>query len=284
MINVFGRPIRAPSPFVRLVWLAALSAFLMVLDHRGAQLERLRAALTLLVSPLQAAVSIPVRAATTVADYFQSERALHAEIERLRTQQLLLLARLQQFEALEAENERLRKMLGSAARVADRVLAAEVLEVSTEPYTRKLVVNKGSKDGVYVGQPVIDAQGVVGQVTQVAAHQARITLITDPGHAIPVLVNRTGLRAIAFGTGEAERLRVPHLSHEVDIREGDLLVTSGLGGTFPAGYPVAEVIRVIKDPDEAFLDVRARPLALLAMNQRVLLIWPGARQAQGRQP
>jgi rod shape-determining protein MreC len=219
-----------------------------------------------------------------VADYFQSERALRAEIERLRTQQLLLLARLQQFEALEAENERLRKMLGSAARVADRVLAAEVLEVSTEPYTRKLVVNKGSKDGVYVGQPVIDAQGVVGQVTQVAAHQARITLITDPGHAIPVLVNRTGLRAIAFGTGEAERLRVPHLSHEVDIREGDLLVTSGLGGTFPAGYPVAEVIRVIKDPDEAFLDVRARPLALLAMNQRVLLIWPGARQAQGRQP
>jgi rod shape-determining protein MreC len=284
MINVFGRPIRAPSPFVRLVWLAALSAFLMVLDHRGEQLERLRAALTLLVSPLQAAVSIPVRAATTVADYFQSERALRAEIERLRTQQLLLLARLQQFEALEAENERLRKMLGSAARVADRVLAAEVLEVSTEPYTRKLVVNKGSKDGVYVGQPVIDAQGVVGQVTQVAAHQARITLITDPGHAIPVLVNRTGLRAIAFGTGEAERLRVPHLSHEVDIREGDLLVTSGLGGTFPAGYPVAEVIRVIKDPDEAFLDVRARPLALLAMNQRVLLIWPGARQAQGRQP
>ncbi len=284
MISIFGRTIRAPSPFSRLVLLATVAVFMMVLDHRGEQLERLRAALTVMVSPLQVVAALPARAARTVADFFQSEQTLRAELERLRAQQLQLLARLQQFEALEAENERLRKMLGSAARVADRALAADVLEASPEPFARKLIVDKGSKDGVYVGQPVIDAYGVVGQVTQLAAHQARITLITDPGHAIPVLVNRTGQRAIVFGTGEADRLRVPHLTAEVDIREGDLLVTSGLGGTFPPGYPVARVIRVVKDADEAFLDVRARPVALLSLNQRVLLIWPGGRLAQGHRP
>lgn len=275
MITVFGHPIRAPSSFSRLVLLGALAAVMMALDHHGQHLERLRAALTVLASPLQAIAVLPARTWRALTGFLETERALREANEKLRAERELLLARLQQLEALEAENERLRKMLGSASRVAVRALAADVIEISPEPYTRKLIVDKGARDGVYVGQPVIDAHGVVGQVTQVAAHQARITLITDPGHAIPVLVNRTGLRAIAYGTGEADRLRVPHLTASMDIREGDLLVSAGLGGAFPAGYPVARVIEVIRDDDEAFLDVRARPVAHLSLSPRVLLIWPG---------
>ncbi len=280
MINIFGRTIRAPSSFSRLVLLGTLAGVMMILDHRGQHLEQLRSTLTLLASPLQAIAVLPAHSFQAVASLLETRQALREANERLRAERELLLARLQQFEALEAENARLRTLLGSAARVAARALAADVLEVSPEPYTHKLIVTKGARDGAYVGQPVIDAYGVVGQVTQVAAHQARITLITDPGHAIPVLVNRTGLRAIAFGTGEADSLRVPHLTASVDIREGDLLVSSGLGGSFPSGYPVARVTRVIKDPDEAFLDVRARPVAHLALSQRVLLIWPGGNATQ----
>lgn len=274
MIKILGWSIRAPSSFARLVLAGALSAALISLDHQGQHLERVRAGLTTLMYPLQLAAALPSRTTGALANFFHGERTLRETNERLRAERELLLARLQQLEALEAENARLRQMLGSAARTAGKALAADILEVSLEPFTRRIIVTRGSRDKVYVGQPVIDAYGVVGQVTQVAAHQSHVTLITDPGHAIPVLVNRSGLRAIAFGTGDADRLKVPHLTAGADIREGDLLVSSGMGGTFPAGYPVARVTHVAHDPDEAFLDIRARPVAQLNHSQRVLLIWP----------
>ena len=275
MINVFGRSIRAPSNLTRLILLSVLSAALMILDHRGHHLEKIRAGLNVLAYPILLVAEAPAYVGRTVSDFFVTRSALRADNEKLLTERQMLLARLQQFDALEEENNRLRRMLGSAEQVADKALAAELIEVSSEPFTRKVVVAKGSSDGVYVGQSVIDAQGIMGQVTQVADDFSRVTLITDAGHAIPVLDNRSGLRTIVFGTGDPDILKVPYLTASADIKEGDLLVSSGMGGTFPPGYPVAHVIKIVNDPNESFLAINAKPAAQLNHGKQVLLIWRG---------
>lgn len=284
MIAVFGKSLRGPSPLTRLVLLALLSAALMMLDHRGQGLERIRSALMVIVYPVQLVASVPVTLYHGVAGIAIPEREWQERHEQLETERQQLLARLQQFEALERENDRLRTMLGAAARVADRALVAELMGVSLEPFSRRILVRRGANDGVYVGQPVIDAYGIVGQVTHVAPHVSTITLITDPSHAIPVLDNRSGLRAMVFGSGEQDRLTVPYLSAIADIKEGDLLVSSGMGGIFPAGYPVAVVTTIERDPAEGFLMVRARPAAQLNHGKQVLLIWPGQAAAKGKGP
>lgn len=279
MITVFGKPLRGPSNLTRLVLLVTLSLLLMMLDHRGQHLAQIRATLRVLLYPVQVVAALPSSAYHGISELFASSRVLREENKNLHAERQVLLARLQQFDALEAENQRLRALLGSAKRVAERVLAADLLEVSLEPFTRRIIIARGTRDGLYVGQAVIDAHGIMGQITDVAAHMSTATLITDPGHAIPVLVNRTGLRAIVAGTGEQDRLKVPYLTATVDIREGDLLISSGMGGTFPAGYPVAEVVRIVNDPNEAFLEISARPAARLNHSKRVLLIWPGRTPA-----
>ena len=247
----------------------------MMLDHRGHHLEKIRTGLNVLVYPIQLIAELPAYAVRGVADFFTTRRTLREDNEKLLAQQQMQLAKLQQFDALEEENNRLRRMLGSAARVADKALAAELVEVSSEPFTRKVVVAKGSQDGVYVGQPVIDAHGIMGQVTQVAGRVSRITLITDAGHAIPVLDNRSGLRALVFGTGDPDSVKIPYLTASADIKEGDMLVSSGMGGTFPPGYPVAQVTKIVNDENEAFLAITAKPAAQLNHGKQVLLIWPG---------
>lgn len=275
MINIFGRSIRAPSSLTRLILLSALSVALMMLDHRGHHLEKIRAGLNTLAYPIQVIAAAPAYVGRGVADFFTARGTLRADNEKLLAEQQLLLARQQQFDALEAENERLRRMLGSAAQIADKAMAADLVEVSSEPFTRKVVVAKGSQDGVYLGQPVIDANGIMGQVTQVAVNVSRVTLITDAGHAIPVLDNRSGLRALVFGTGDQDTVKVPYLTANADIKEGDLLVSSGMGGTFPPGYPVATVSKIVNDPNESFLSITAVPAAHLNHGKQVLLIWPG---------
>jgi rod shape-determining protein MreC len=277
MITVFGWSVRAPSQLTRLVLVGALSGTLMVLDHRGQQLETLRAGLLVAARPIQYAAAAPARAGSAIVEFFTGGRALQAELESLKTERQTLLAHLQKFEALEAENRRLHGMLGSATRVADRALAAELLEVAHDPGSRKIILDKGSRDGVYTGQPVIDAHGIMGQVTQVASEVARVTLITDPGHAVPAIVNRSGLRVMVFGTGAADTLKVPYLTARADIKEGDLIVSSGMGGTFPYGYPVAQVEKITNDPNESFLTIVARPVAQLNHSKQALLIWPGAK-------
>ena len=276
MITVFGKPLRGPSTLTRLVLLVALSGSLLMLDHRGKHLEQIRGGLRVLLYPVQVVASIPAATYHGVAGFFATGTSLRETNDQLKTERLELLARLQQFAALEAENERLRGLLGSAPRVADRALAADLLEVSLEPFTRRIILARGVRDGVFVGQPVIDAHGIMGQITDVAGHMSTAALITDPGHAIPVLVNRSGLRAIVAGTGDQDAVKIPYLTAVADIREGDLLVSSGMGGTFPAGYPVAEVVRIVSDPNEAFLEITARPMARLNHSKQVLLVWPGA--------
>jgi rod shape-determining protein MreC len=222
--------------------------------------------------------ALPVRLSAWTTELFVSERTLREQNAALRKERLLSQAQLQKLEALEAENKRLRDLLGSAARVADRAVVAELVEVSLDPFTRRIVVAKGKRDGVYLGQPVIDAFGIVGQVTEVGLFTSKSTLITDPGHAIPVIVNRNGLRAVVFGSGAPDRVNVPFLTASADIKEGDLLVSSGMGGRFPPGYPVAEVVRITKDPNEAFLEISAKPTARLNYGKEVLLIWPDVRK------
>src|SRR3989344_7202419 len=281
MINVFGRSLGAPSHFTRLVLLTTLSVALMMVDHRGHHLEKIRAGLNTLAYPIQIIASAPAYIGRGIADFFTTRGTLRVDNEKLLAERQALLAKLQQFEALEQENQRLRQMLVSAAQVADRAITAELVEVSAEPFTRKVVVAKGSQDGVYVGQSVIDAHGIMGQVTQVAGRVCRVTLITDSGHAIPVLDNRSGLRALVFGTGDPDTLKVPYLTASTDIKVGDLLVSSGMGGTFPAGYPVAQVVKIVNDPNESFLDITAKPAAQLNHGKQVLLIWPGGAAKTG---
>ena len=281
MINVFGRSVGAPSNLTRLILLSALSVALMILDHRGHHLEKIRAGLNVLAYPIQLIASVPAYVGGSIGDFFTTRGTLRQDNEKLLAERQGLNAKVQQFDALEEENARLRRMLGSAAQVADKVLAAELVEVSSEPFTRKVVVAKGSRDGVYVGQSVIDAHGIMGQVTQVASLVSRVTLITDAGHAIPVLDNRSGLRMLVFGTGDPDTLKVPYLTSASDIKEGDLLVSSGMGGTFPPGYPVAQVSRIVNDPNEAFLAITAKPAAQLNHGKQVMLIWRGAPPKSG---
>ncbi|HED19541.1 MAG TPA: rod shape-determining protein MreC [Gammaproteobacteria bacterium] len=264
-----------PPLFARLVGLVALSIALMTIDHRQHHLESVRAALSVLVYPLQWVVDLPHTSSEWFRESLSTRRELQEDNASLRTQQLVLNTELQKLEALEAENRRLRALLDSSFQVDERpVLIAELLSVDMDPYRHQIEINKGSLDHLFEGQPLLDSQGVMGQLIHVGPFTATAMLITDPAHAIPVQVNRTGLRTIALGTGSIDRLELPHIPNNADIRVGDLLVTSGLGGRFPPGYPVAEVIDVQQDPGRTFSQVTARPRALLDRSREVLLIWP----------
>ena len=274
MINSPGGSTRLPSILTRFVVFGLLSVALMMLDHRGQHLQKIRAGLSLMFYPIQIAATLPARTGAAIAGFMGGDQALREKYERLNSERPVLMARLEKFGALEAENIHLRSLLGSAERIAERAVVAELIEVSQEPFTRKIVLAKGGSDKVYVGQPIIDAYGIMGQITQVGILQSQATLITDPDHAIPVQVVRNGLRAIVFGTGARDGLAVRYLTSSADIKEGDTLISSGMGGTFPFGYPVAVVSHIVNDPDESFLDISARPVAHLGHNKEVLLIWP----------
>ncbi len=256
------------------MFLVLLSVGLMTLDHRTHRLDAVRAWLGTLVYPVYYVVGLPDLVVDWAGETFAGRRRLQEENARLRTENLILHAQLEKFEALEAENVRLRTLLNAPVERTEKVLIANLLAVDLDPYRHQVLINRGTRKQVYRGQPVIDAHGVVGQVIAVTPETATVMLITDPAHALPVQVNRNGLRSIALGTGNMERLSLPHIPKSADIRVGDLLVTSGLGGRFPRGYPVARVEAVEIDPGKAFAQVYARPLAELDRSREVLLIWP----------
>ena len=261
-----------------MVLLVLVSIVLMTFDQRHSHLDTIRSAISVALWPLQQAVHLPFAAWQWGSENLTLHSTLLQENDTLRRENLLLNARLQKFASLRAENERLRELLQSAHQVADRVLIAELLAFDPDPYRRRVVVNKGSRHGAYRGQPVLDAHGVMGQVLLTNPLASEVLLITDPEHALPVQVNRNGLRAIASGTGARSDLDLPHLPNTADIRPGDLLVTSGLDGRFPRGYPVAEVSEVVREPGQHFLSIRAVPLAHLERNREVLLVWPAEEE------
>lgn len=247
----------------------------MVADRRSETMAPVRHALSYGVYPIQVLVSAPSNAWEWARTSFAEREALLAQNERLKREQLYANARLQRLAALEAENSRLRKLLESTGRLTDRMLVAEILAVDLDPYRQRFNINRGSADGAYVGQALLDANGVVGQLVQVGPFTAEAVLITDADHAVPVTLNRNGLRTIAVGTGDASRLRLPYLTNSADVEVGDLLLSSGLGGVFPAGYPVGRVIEVKTRPGQSFADVIAEPAAALDRDREVLLVWIG---------
>ena len=258
---------------LRFLLLAALSVSLLVIDHRDNHLDTMRRAIGATVYPLRVVVDAPVSLWSWAGDATASRNDLQLENSRLNAERLLTYAKLQRFAALEAENSRLRAMLDATERVRIRVRIAEIMSVSSSPFRHNIIIDKGSHDGVYDGQAMVDAQGVIGQIIKTELLSAQGILISDPDHALPIVVNRNGLRTIAVGTGEFDRLDLPFLPNNADIRQGDLLVTSGLGGAFPAGYPVAIVESVLRIPQQAFAAVTATPAAHLNQVRELMLIW-----------
>jgi len=246
---------------VRLLAFAVLSAALMVVDARFETLKPVRSQLGSVLTPFYWLADLPVRVWDGISDQFTSRSVLIAENEKLKAEALLMQRRLQKLAALTEQNVRLRELLNSSALVDEKVLVGELIGVDPNPFTHRILIDKGEKDGVFLGQPVLDARGLMGQVVEVMPYTSRVLLLTDTTHSIPVQVNRNGLRAIASGTGNPERLELRHVADTADIKEGDLLVSSGMGQRFPAGYPVATVKEVIHDSGQPFAIVRAVPTA-----------------------
>ncbi|GBF31140.1 cell shape-determining protein MreC [bacterium MnTg04] len=273
-------PGRGPALGTRLFLLLACSILLMVLDSREDYLQYIHSKLNIVVYPIQAAVDLPFALADWASTSLASRRQLLAENRDLRRQQLRSDASVQKMIAIEAENARLRALMDTAALMTDRTMVTEIMAIDLNPYRRLLTINKGSSAGAYRGQALVDAFGIVGQISDLGPLSSQVLLISDPEHAVPVEINRNGLRTIAVGTGDAQILNLPFLPNNADIRLGDLLVTSGLGGVFPAGYPVAEVNQIEVNPSQPFAHVEAAPAAELDKVRELLLIWPGDVQDQ----
>jgi len=216
---------------------------------------------------------LPSRASDWADNRLMSRGRLIQENEALRTELLVHKRKLQQMASLAAENVRLRQLLNSADMLEDRVIIAELIGIAPDPTIHKVIVSKGSNDGVYIGQAMVDANGLMGQVVQVGARSSQVLLITDTTHALPVQINRNGVRLVAEGVGSLYQLAIRHVSNTVDIKVGDLLVSSGLGQRFPVGYPVAEVVDVHFNPGKPFAQVLARPMAEMNKSRHVLLVF-----------
>jgi len=262
-----------PSLGLRLAILSFAAIALMVADHRLGYMGVVRDWLSVATYPFHWAVDAPSSAWASMSDALRTRSTLREDNDRLEAENRDLRLRLMRFEALEQENRRLREARAGSARVAERYLVAEILQVDLDPYRQRVLIDKGSRDGVFAGQAALDSEGVFGQVTRVGPVSAEIIMISDPAHAIPVQINRTGVRTIAVGLGQTGKLMLPYLPRNADIAEGDLVVSSGLGGVFPPGYPVARVAEVVRDPAEPLLSVGVAPLAHLDRDPEVLLVW-----------
>lgn len=252
----------------------SLAAILMVFDHRSPQLASLRQLLSVVTAPLQFAADLPAALASWVGDTLISRQQLQKENRFLRERQLVLDSQLQRLIALEAENAQLRTLLGSEKLSLERRLVAEVLAVDNDPLNHLVVINKGSQDGVFEGQPVLDTQGIVGQVLRVGMMTSQILLTTDTTHGLPVRNSRTGVRAIAQGVGKLDLLDIRNVPTSSDMKIGDILVTSGLDRKFPEGYPVGRISQISHEHGQPFAHIEAVPLAQLSRLRQVLLLWP----------
>jgi len=244
----------------------------MVTDHQKDYLTGLRTTLSVVLYPIQAAVDLPRSGGNWLKETFSSRQQLQEENASMRAQNLLLQSRLQKYDSLLAENNRLRELLDSSSKVNENVLIAEILSIDLEPFTRRIVINKGDVEGVFLEQPLLDANGVLGQVVSIGAFSSTAMLITDPSHALPVQSLRTGARAIAIGVATDNQLKLNHIPNNADIKIGDVLVTSGLGGRFPVGYPVGTITDFVIDPSQPFAKVSAKPTADIEHVREVLLV------------
>ena len=265
--------IRGPSVTFRMVVLVVASIALMTVDHRWHSLEFVRGALSSVIYPLQYTIDLPIRLFYWTDERLSSQQTLLEKNREFEVRHLENRVQLQKLDIIEKENDRLRKLLGATPKTTERLLISEIINVDLDPYKQLILLNKGSSSDVYQGQPIIDALGVMGQVIHVGPMSSTAMLITDASHAIPVQINRTGLRAIAYGSGKIDQLNLRYLPHNADIKVGDLLITSGLGETFPANFPVAIISKVERPAGEPFAHIEARPHAQLDKSREVLLVW-----------
>lgn len=258
----------------RMMLALVLSSVFIYCDHKLASFEVARGYLQSLVSPLQYIANSPKQLMDYASENIVSRKQLMAENQRFQQQELLLKEKLLQLDILTEENQRLRQLLSSPVRSDYKKMVAEILAVDSDPYSHQVVINRGNNDGLFEGQPVIDENGVVGQILHVGVNTSRVLLLSDITHAIPLRVHRNGVRVIAKGTGSVTKMEVENIPHSTDIKQGDLLVTSGLGGKFPEGYPVAEVTYVSDNSNREFARITVKPLVELNRLRYLLLLWP----------
>ena len=264
--------VRGPSPFARLFFFAVLSFVLMATDSRLHYLTEVRQGFVALLQPLEVVASAPAKLYLSTRDYLASHHALYMENRMLHDQALEHGTELQRLRSLEVENVHLRDLLGAAVSLQPATRLAEILHMGRDPFTHKVVVNLGARQNIVAGQAVVDAKGIIGQVTRVYPFSSEVTLITDKGLSIPVQVERSGLRAIVFGQGQGNLIDLPYLPPNVDVREGDMLVTSGIDGVYPAGLAVARVTAIDRDPDSPFAHIVCTPIAGIENHKQVLLL------------
>lgn len=275
MENIFTR---GPSLNNRLTLALIMSVALIIFDHKFDGFGSTRVYLNSFVSPLQYLANVPGEALNWSATQLASHQQLRNQNAELTRQSTLMQEKLQRFQLLEQENERLRRLLGSPLREGSRKMIAELMAVDNNPFSHQIVIDKGTIQGVYEGQAILDNNGIVGQILQVGTTNSRVILISDVTHAIPVRVARNNIRLVASGTGRLNELQLEHVPHSVDLEVGDLLVSSGLGNVFPEGYPAAVISSIIRDEGRPFAQVRAEPVAQLDRLKYLLLLWPNASQ------
>jgi rod shape-determining protein MreC len=263
---------RGPAPLVRLFFFASLSFALLIVDARFRYVEGLRNTLALVAYPLQRIALAPFQLASAVGSYFTTQASLTEENERLRAKNLAFSQDAQRYQAAEAEAAQLRRLVGASERMAVSSMPAEILYAGRDPYAQKVYIDRGGQQGVRPGSPVADENGVVGQVTRVHPLLSEVTLLTDQDQAIPVQVVRNGLRAVAFGSGPAGTLELRFIAANAEIQNGDQLVTSGIDGTYPAGLPVATVVRIERDAEHSFARIVCKPAGGVDRGRFVLVL------------
>jgi rod shape-determining protein MreC len=264
---------RTTGLLLRCVLYSLVALGLIIVDKRYDHLGKIRRVLSVVAYPVQIAVASPFEGWDWFRESVTTRDVLRADKTKLESELRLAQFRLQRYEALEAESQRLRALRDNTAEVASRFVIGNVMDVDLDAFRERVLVDKGAQDGVFVGQAVLDAGGVFGQVARVGQLTAEVILVSDPTHAIPVQINRNGLRTIAVGTGDMGRLKLPYLPTSADVIAGDLLVTSGLGGGFPAGYPVGTVAEVKRDPAATLADVVVKPAAALDRSRELMFVW-----------
>jgi rod shape-determining protein MreC len=264
---------RTSGLLLRCVLYCLLALGLIIVDKRYDHLGKIRRALSFVAYPVQLAVASPFEGWHWFRESVSTRDTLRADKARLEADLRVAQFRLQRYEALEAESQRLRALRENTAGVADRFIIGDIMDVDLDAFRERVLVDKGASQGVFVGQAVLDSGGVFGQVARIEQYTSEVILISDPAHAIPVQINRTGLRTVAVGTGDTSRLKLPYLPTSADVQVGDLLVTSGLGGGFPVGYPVGTVARVRRDPAQSLAEVDVRPAAALDRSRELMFVW-----------
>lgn len=261
-----------PALNTKFIFLVILCFVMLINDQKSNYLAIFRNSIAVAVYPLQSLVVMPSNLFVWINKNFSSREALTLENKILLNQQNINKTTLQRYQSLEQENSRLREILNAATRLEHKVEIARIISANINPYRHTIIINKGDKDGIHAGQVIVDADGVMGQILNTNFLTSEAILISDADHALPVQINRNGLRTILLGSGSYTNLNAPYIPNNADIKIGDLLVTSGLGGKFPAGYPVGKINSIVRNPSEQFSNVTAKPIALLNQAREVMLI------------